>query len=95
MSRLERIGVREGDQFLETVGGLRLGKTEGDRVVRVGRCQYCGDLLEACPRIAHAEVRHRAQQLIAAVQVDLVSSEHAVVWSVCGAFTLGTRSTAV
>lgn len=38
VSRLEKVGVRAGDQFLETVGGPGFGKTERDRVVRVGRC---------------------------------------------------------
>jgi hypothetical protein len=34
---------------LETLGGPGLGKTDRERVVvRVGRCQYCGDFLEAC-----------------------------------------------
>src|SRR5205807_3930229 len=67
VSRSEKIGVCAGDQFLETVSGLGLGKTERDRVVRVGRCQCCGDLFKACPCLGHPEVRHCAEQLVAAV----------------------------
>jgi hypothetical protein len=34
---------------LEALGGPGLGKTDREPVVvRVGRCQYCGDFLEAC-----------------------------------------------
>jgi hypothetical protein len=70
VSRLEKVGVRASDQILETVGRPGLGKTKRDRVVRIGRCQHCGDLLEACPCLAHAEIRHRAEQLVAAVAHD-------------------------
>src|SRR5438034_11310414 len=72
VSRLEKVGVRAGDQFLETVGGPGLGKTERDRVVRVCRRQCCGDLLEACPSLGDPEVRDCAEQLAAAVAPELI-----------------------
>jgi hypothetical protein len=41
----EKVAVGGGDQLVETVGGLTLGKPERDWVFRIDRCQCRGDLV--------------------------------------------------
>src|SRR5439155_16558574 len=63
----EQVGVGTRDQLSETLGGLRFGEAERDRVLRVGRRQSCRDLVEARPGFCGAEVRHRTDELVTAV----------------------------
>jgi hypothetical protein len=52
---------------LKIVDGVSLGKSDGGRVVRVRRCQRRGDAFEACSGFRRAKIRHRTDELVAAI----------------------------